>query len=112
MKYIIYALCDPRDNSVFYIGKSCSGKDKMLRHMRPSSLKESDSPKNRKIKEIIDAGYKPTAQVIDFAKSKRELFLLETRTIRFWSKMGFNLTNVVNNVGRKNSARKKGKKTA
>ena len=99
-KYIVYGLIDPRDGKIFYIGKSCSGQEKMKRHTQPWSLRNHNPDKNRKIQEIVDSGHKLAYTILADVRSKEELFRAETVMIRHFSKIG-TLLNRTNNRGEK-----------
>jgi hypothetical protein len=101
-KYIVYALEDPRDGSLFYVGKSCSGEDRMKRHVRPSSLRDHNPDKNRRIQEIMDLGLLPVFKVLAWCRDKKDVTMTETRLIRTLSKE-HDLLNIVNNRGRRSS---------
>ncbi len=98
-KYIVYGLEDPRDGKLFYIGKSCSGEEKMRRHVQQWSLRDHNPDKNRRIKEIMDLGFWPIFRVLAWCSSKKDLTMTETRLIRTISKE-IPLLNMVNNRGR------------
>jgi len=79
-KYIIYGLIDPRDDALFYIGKSCDGTKQMRRHTQPWSLAGANSEKNNKIIDILTDDLEIVYIILDTAKSKRELEMKE----RIW----------------------------
>ena len=58
----IYALTDPRDNTVRYIGKTKNNLNKRLReHIHESS----NTYKSNWIRSLINKGLKPSIQIID-----------------------------------------------
>jgi hypothetical protein len=99
-KYIVYGLEDPRDGKLFYVGKSCSGEEKMRRHIQPWSLRDHNPDKNRKIIEIMNMGFYPVFRVLEVCRSRKDLNMAETRLIRTLSKE-LNLLNRTNNRGKK-----------
>ena len=58
LQYYVYRLVDPRDNQTFYVGK---GRDnRAFQHVESVKTKTSlDSPKELRIKTILDAGLTP-----------------------------------------------------
>ena len=53
-KYIVYGLVDPRNEELFYIGKSCKGCESMRRHTQPWSLNsKTNKEKSEKILDIL-----------------------------------------------------------
>lgn len=77
-KYLVYGLIDPRNHELFYVGKSCSGLEKAQRHTQPWSLRDSNPAKCAKIREILDAGFKPSIVVLRYCRNKYELQRAET----------------------------------
>ena len=80
-KFIVYGLIDPRDNVIFYVGKSCNGFKAMRRHTQPWSSKENNSPKNQRIIEIINAGFEIEYVILAEAKNRRDIEIKERLTI-------------------------------
>ena len=80
-KFIVYGLIDPRDGKVFYVGKSCNGDKAMKRHVQPNSIALSDTPKNRRIVEILEAGLEISYTIIHRARNKRDVEIKERLTI-------------------------------
>ncbi len=109
-KYIVYGLEDPRDGKLFYIGKSCSGEEKMRRHVQQWSLRDHNPDKNRRIKEIMDLGLWPIFRVMAWCFSEKDLAMTETRMIRTISKTT-PLLNMVNNRGSRSTKEKEGEET-
>ena len=52
----IYALCDPRDGAVRYVGKSCAPKQRLRRHLADL---DATTRKRRWINSLITAGLEP-----------------------------------------------------
>lgn len=72
-KYLVYALIDPRNHELFYVGKSCSELKKAQRHTQPRSLRDSHPMKCAKIQEILSAGFKPGIVILQCCRDKYEL---------------------------------------
>lgn len=78
MRFYVYELVDPRDNSVFYIGKGQY--TRLTSHFLPSQLKKPGR-KTEIIKEIIAAGYAPIARKIRSFKTDMAACDFEKRLI-------------------------------
>ncbi len=88
----IYVLVDPRDCSIFYIGKTVKSIEKRLKqHLHPVSLKKL-SKKNNKIKSLLSKGLTPTIEILDIVENKDWIFW-EKYWISQFKTWGFTLTN-------------------
>lgn len=67
----IYALCDPRNTAIRYVGKSIKPKERYKGHLSQSSLK-SNSHKNNWIKELLKLGLKPELAILECVYSSEE----------------------------------------
>ena len=77
-KYIVYGLVDPRDDVLFYVGKSCNGTKAMLRHTQPHSLNSLTNPaKSERIREILDEGLDLMYIVLEECRSKKQVEMRE-----------------------------------
>lgn len=96
LRYYVYQLIDPRDNSVFYVGE---GQDQRVQaHMSEyNSLVANHQklihPKHKKIKEIIDSGNEPICLVIGRYKTKEQALAVEATLIN-WEYGHSELTNI------------------
>lgn len=61
----IYALVDPRNNAIRYIGKSNKPRHRFAVHLVPSSLREN-THKNAWIKQLLSIGLKPKLETLDW----------------------------------------------
>lgn len=61
----IYALVDPRNNAIRYIGKADSPKRRLATHVAPCNLRDN-THKNRWIKQLLVLGLKPTIETLDW----------------------------------------------
>lgn len=89
--YYVYALINPRDNSVFYVGKGSSGR--LMQHFRTSDVEEHE--KVSRINELLNDKLKPNqiGRIIARGLTKEEAYHIESLCIRFV--FGYdNLTNV------------------
>lgn len=84
--WYVYALTDPRDNSIFYIGK---GKDnRAFQHLKekPKNAEERASQKISRIEEISKAGFKTEILIIRHGiSSEKAAFEIEGSLIDFAS---------------------------
>jgi hypothetical protein len=72
--YYVYALIDPRDNEMFYVGK---GKENRYKHHLKTTLKANKTKKHHRIDEINDDGYKvKIVKLIDYL-SEVDAFKIE-----------------------------------
>jgi len=58
--HYVYALVDPRDKEIFYVGKA-SGNDRAFDHFKPS---KEGSSKTQLINEIFDLGLEPRVDIV------------------------------------------------
>lgn len=87
-KFYVYQIIDPRTNFSFYIGKGSGTRIKT--HLQKRHLKLS-SPKNDKIKEILQTGFKPIFEKFEESLTEEKAFELERNLI---NEIGLeNLTN-------------------
>lgn len=91
-KIYIYAIKDPRDYQIRYIGKTVDIKRRFKNHMQPSYLK-GNTYKNNWIKKILNEGLQPIFEVVEECSEdkweERERFW-----ISYYREIGFNLTNM------------------
>jgi hypothetical protein len=76
----IYALVDPRNNTIRYIGKSVKPRARFTGHLSQSSLKKS-SHKNNWIKSLLAIGLKPELEIIDEVDYRDDWTIEEKRWI-------------------------------
>ncbi len=90
----VYALVDPRDDVIFYVGKADSN-DRAFSHF---VAKKGEGKKQARISEIISAGLKPQVDILRYGlSSERECFDVEAAVI---DTIGLeNLTNLVRGHG-------------
>ncbi len=92
--HYVYALVDPRDKTIFYIGKA-SANNRAFNHLR---IHEGEERKHRRIREIRAAGREPGVEILRYGfGSVRESFEVEAALI---DALGLeNLTNKVRGHG-------------
>ena len=95
--YYVYVLVDPRDDSIFYVGKGT--RQRLLAHVDEAQLEgdpDTPSAKDAAIKEIRDAGLKPRIDVVRHGlRSEEQAFHVEGALIDCLD----NLTNVIKSPG-------------
>lgn len=91
---IVYALVDPRNNEVRYIGKSGSGMKRVRMHMCPSSLARGRTYKDKWLRELIASGYHPLVRTIAVCADKKDLSKAEILWIAYARSLGWRLTNL------------------
>ncbi len=77
--YYVYVLVDPRDGSVFYVGKGTG--QRLLAHGYEAMLKSDPGPRSGKvarIREIREAGFEPRIDVVRHGLSEDQALLVET----------------------------------
>jgi hypothetical protein len=78
--FYVYVLIDPRDGSVFYVGKGCG--DRMHHHLREFRAgRVLNGDKFARIGEIVAGGLEPIADVAWAHLSEDEAIRLERKTI-------------------------------
>lgn len=88
--YYVYALADPRDNKIFYIGKGIN--NRIFQHEE----KLDNSNKSNRIKEILSSGNKIKKLIISYGLSEKEAFVAESTLINIMNYIDSqSLTNVV-----------------
>jgi hypothetical protein len=68
LRHYVYALVDPRDNMIFYVGKA-SGNNRAYDHLN-SEFEETS--KHRRIKAIWEAGAEPIVEVLRYGLETKE----------------------------------------
>lgn len=96
--YYVYALTDPRDGRIFYIGKGKG--NRLFQHIRDASSSYGDdsSLKLDIIREIVAAGLGPGYYIIRHNLSEEEAFLVESTLIDVLTYPGFNTERVLANI--------------
>lgn len=98
LTYYVYGLIDPRDNSIFYIGK---GKDdRALSHFYDHVLKkEGNTRKTAKIKKLQSLGYKPMIEFFAQNIEDEQLaYKIEESLILKYGRIGYEENGTLTNV--------------
>lgn len=80
-KFLIYAIVDPENQSILYIGRSSSGLKRPKSHFAPCNLKKK-LPITRWIVNRTNNGIKPIITVLEFSENSSRLNALEMHYIR------------------------------
>lgn len=78
--FYVYALIDPRDDKVFYIGKG-SGNRVFFHEIESKKAYNRDKDKLNRIQEIEDSGFLVKRLIINWGLSESEAFVAETSLI-------------------------------
>ena len=90
----VYALEDPRDNKIFYIGKGVG--NRVFEHAKDARKQnDASSEKLKLIKKIIKEGHDVKSYVIKYGLSDEEAISYEAVIIETLKKFGHDLTNIV-----------------
>lgn len=94
LQHYVYALVDPRDHKIFYVGKA-SGNNRAFQHLHAAP---SNDNKSYRIQEIRTAGYEPYVDILRSGlKSEEQAHMVEATVI---DAIGLeNLTNEVRGHG-------------
>jgi hypothetical protein len=98
LEYYVYALIDPRDHKVFYVGKGKT--ERMFHHVMESlSIQDTNSEKSlgkklEKIKDIHNAGEKVDMRILHYGLTNEHAFIVESVLIDVFS----NFTSIDNNA--------------
>lgn len=96
LNYYVYALVDPRNKKIFYVGK---GKGNRIYQHEESSLDESnDNLKLSTIRDIHGAGLKVEHYIIRHNLTEQEAFLVESAIIDLLTYKPFNRENILTNI--------------
>lgn len=97
--HYVYALIDPRGNSIFYIGKG--QRTRMLDHVVEAlsspvpTVEEGDSEKIAKIKDIHAAGMKVGLQILHYGLTSEHAFIVESVLIDVFANLeGISVENL------------------
>ncbi|MEQ8717741.1 MAG: hypothetical protein RIE08_09030 [Acidimicrobiales bacterium] len=75
--FYVYALIDPRNNEIFYIGKGKGSR--FLAHQSEAVRQSGKSAKAERIRSILDAGHTPSVDIIRHGlKDEKTAFLVES----------------------------------
>jgi hypothetical protein len=91
-KHLIYALLDPRNGEIRYVGKSSSGLQRAQSHGGPKRLAADDTHKGRWIRVLAEQGLRYQIRVLEETTAE-DLARAEVDWIARGHALGWNLTN-------------------
>lgn len=91
-KYYIYTLSDPTTGEVKYVGKTKNMKERLIRHMEPSNLKNAWTSKTKWILWLKAQGLKPMIEILDEGDAEN-IDALEIYWISQLKQWGYKLKN-------------------
>lgn len=90
----VYGLVDPRDQQIFYVGKTYQQLgDRLLKHLSESRSEKFTTPKHNYIRDIVGAGEKPYAISIQVYDTEEAALEAETMLINLYRSLGYPITN-------------------
>lgn len=96
LKCYVYALVDPRDNCIFYVGKG-SG-NRVYQHAQAAIESDSQSLKLSTIREIKNCGLRVKYYIIRHNLTDQEAYLVESSIIDLLTYPAFNKENILTNI--------------
>jgi hypothetical protein len=100
-RYYVYALVDPRDGKIFYIGKGCG--DRIKQHVREARQRRSsviNARKCERIRDILAAGLAVEERVLARFAIERDALMRERDLILQYRAQLTNITLCSRPVGR------------
>ncbi len=96
LKCYVYALIDPRDNRIFYIGKGTG--NRVYQHAQAAITEDSQSLKLSTIREIQNLGLTVRHYIIRHNLTEHEAYLVESTIIDLLTYPAFNKENILTNI--------------
>lgn len=96
LKCYVYALVDPRDKRIFYVGKGTG--NRVYQHAQAALVDYSQSLKLSTIREIKDLGLDVDYYVIRHNLTEQEAYLVESSIIDLLTYPEFNKENILTNI--------------
>lgn len=96
LKYFVYALVDPRDKRIFYVGKGVG--DRVYQHAESSLDETNKSLKLSTIRDIHKAGLEVKYFIIRHNLSEQEAYLVESVVIDLLTYDAFNTEHFLTNL--------------
>jgi predicted GIY-YIG superfamily endonuclease len=92
-KHTVYAIINPIENNVFYVGESTNFKTRKWQHNTISNRIFNDE-KEKIVKSIFSAGLKPTFLILDYdIETKEDAVKIESFYIKKYRELGHPITN-------------------
>lgn len=96
LKCYVYALVDPRDNRIFYVGKGTG--NRLYHHAQAALTDDFQNLKLSTIREIMALGLEVKHYIIRHNMTKQEAFLVESSIIDLLTYPAFNKDNILTNI--------------
>ena len=96
LAYYVYALVDPRDNRIFYIGKGCG--NRVFQHAKDSLNENDQSLKLDIIRDILREGKQVCLYILRHNLTEETAYVVESVLIDLLTYSKFNTTNLLANV--------------
>lgn len=96
LRYYVYALVDPRDRHIFYIGKGAG--DRVFQHAEAAINSDDTSLKLATIREILDAGQNVEYYILRHNLTEQEAYMVESTIIDLLTYPAFNKVNLLTNI--------------
>lgn len=96
LKYYVYALVDPRDHHIFYVGKGTG--NRVYQHAQAALIDDTQSLKLSTIREIKDLGLDVKYYIIRHNLTEQEAYLVESSIIDLLTYPAFNKDNILTNI--------------
>lgn len=96
LKYYVYALVDPRDKRIFYVGKGTG--DRVYQHAEASLDEMNESLKLAKIRDIHNTGLDVEYYILRHNLTEKEAFLVESVVIDLLTYEAFNTDHFLTNL--------------
>jgi hypothetical protein len=90
----IYALCDPRNNRIRYVGKADNVKKRVQNHMCPSNLKRKNRHVCQWLSSLVKLGVRPDVKILEILESDSDWEQIEKKWISHFRNIGLDLTNI------------------
>ncbi|MGM9831540.1 MAG: LEM-3-like GIY-YIG domain-containing protein [Paludibacteraceae bacterium] len=94
--YYVYALTDPRDEKIFYIGKGCG--NRVFQHCKDAIQEDDDTLKLNHIREIIASGAEVGHYILRHKLTEEEAYQIESVLIDFLTYPKFNTEHILTNI--------------
>lgn len=96
LKYYVYALVDPRDKRIFYVGKGVN--DRVYQHAKASLDEMNESLKLSRIRDIHNSGLEVDYYILRHNLTEQEAFLVESVVIDLLTYKAFNTDHFLTNL--------------
>lgn len=92
-KNLIYALVDPRDGQIRYVGKSTSGYRRPMEHLQPRRSHKNNTRNCHWVNSLLKKGLKPIIRPLEWSDDPNKLYDLEKHYVKTLKERGANLNN-------------------